>query len=45
MSQNVILALGWLVFSGGLIAGFAMLIGRFDDRGEQHKGARRRRIA
>jgi len=40
MSQNVILALGWLVFSAGLITGFVMLIGRFDDRGEQRRAPR-----
>jgi hypothetical protein len=37
MSQNEILALLWLVFSAGMIAGFAMLIGRFEDRAERRK--------
>jgi hypothetical protein len=40
MSQNVILALAWLVFSAALITGFVMLIGRLDDRGEQRRALR-----
>ncbi|MDP1604989.1 MAG: hypothetical protein Q8M03_17200 [Legionella sp.] len=37
MSQNVLLAIAWLAFSGVLIGGFAYLIGRFDDRAERRK--------
>jgi hypothetical protein len=37
MSQNVILALSWLVFSAGLITGFVLLIGRFEDRAERRR--------
>lgn len=37
MSQNVILALGWLPFSGALIGGFACLIGWVDDRAERRR--------
>lgn len=37
MSQNVILALAWLAFSAGLIAGFVMLLGRIGDRAERRK--------
>ncbi len=37
MSQNEILALLWLAFSAGLIAGFVLLIGRFEDRAERRR--------
>lgn len=37
MSRNVVLALSWLVFSAGLIAGFVFLIGRFDGRRQRPK--------
>lgn len=37
MSQNEILALAWLVFAGGLIGGFAYLLGWLDDRAERRR--------
>jgi len=37
MSQNEILALLWLVFATGLIAGFALFVGWLEDRAERRK--------
>jgi hypothetical protein len=39
MSENeiVALALGWLVFATGLIAGFAFFLGWLEDRAERRK--------
>lgn len=37
MSQNEVLALLWLVFATGLIAGFAFFIGWLDDRAESRR--------
>jgi TRAP-type mannitol/chloroaromatic compound transport system permease small subunit len=37
MSGNAILALLWLVFATGLIAGFAFFLGWLDDRAERRK--------
>ncbi|HEX3948228.1 MAG TPA: hypothetical protein VHW95_00090 [Steroidobacteraceae bacterium] len=39
MSENevVALALGWLVFSTGLIAAFALAVGWLEDRAERRK--------
>jgi hypothetical protein len=40
MSQNVVLALLWLAFSTGLIAGFALFIGWLED-GREGRNAQR----
>ena len=40
MSENAILALLWLVFATGLIAGFALFLGWLDDRALRRKAHR-----
>ena len=37
MSENEILALLWLVFATGLIAGFALFVGWLSDRAERRR--------
>ncbi|MGH6727088.1 MAG: hypothetical protein ACREB8_11160 [Pseudolabrys sp.] len=37
MSQNAILALLWLAFATGLIAGFGLFLGWLDDRAQRHR--------
>ena len=37
MSENEILALLWLVFATGLIAGFALFVGWLGDRAERRR--------
>ena len=39
-NESVALALGWMVFATGVIAGFAYFVGWLEDRAERRKADR-----